>query len=194
VGIKYIVIKWGFLPIFEDILYTKNLECPITMPTYFSAFYMVYNDTKVWEKMADQEIENDTLRITIIKKDLDNKSILLENDFLIEGSTLEGMYVYAYFNNLNYKYLNGTIQFYIGDEKIQFKDYVENKKSLLAKDYDGLLPSYTSMLEPGGEIVNYQQLTFVEGFNILNEILEGIMYINFENTIHNIQNSNYVKT
>lgn len=198
VGIKYIIIKWGFLPIFEDILYAKNLELPITMPSYFSAFYMIYNDNKVWEALKDipgSEEEEDTIKIRIMKRDpYKEESLLLEMPFLIEGSMLEGMYTYAHIHKKNFKFFEGSIHFYLGKEEIKFKNYVLKKKSLLAEKYEGILPRYSSIIEPFGIIVNFEQPTFVIGFNTLNEIMKSTIFICNENIVNNTEEVEYVKT
>jgi len=71
---------------------------------------------------------------------------------------------------------------------------VIKKKSLLAEKYEDILPRYSSIIEPFGIIVNFEQPTFVIGFNTLNEIMKSTIFICNENIVNNTEEVEYVKT
>lgn len=185
---KYFAIIWGFLPIFQDVLYSKNLELPITMPPYFHSFNMVYNTHKVYEEFQKNENLEEFVNIEIH----DNKNMLFKKKFFIECSTLEGMYTFAYFYN-KYNSPKKELKFKFENEFIDIKNYIENKKYLLLTNGDNL-PLYTSYIDPYGIIVNFDNIMFVQGFNSLSEIVNSKMIIHEDKIFENVNHASYIKT
>lgn len=162
IGITYLIIKWGFLSIFEDILYLKNCTLPITIPNYFHSFYSIYDNKEVYD--AIQNFDDDDIFFDIpISIYVDDKMIF-SGELFIEGSSMEGMYLAAY-------YSQAKVKFMYQDQEIDYHTYIENNQLLIAEDIDNYYVKYTGVLNPELFVVNFHQEMFIEGFNGMSKIL-----------------------
>lgn len=199
-NIKFYLIKWTFLSFFEDLFYLTNCSLPLNIPQYFDYLISIYRQPVISDEIHYPEINK--LSIDIEIKFEKNKKILFENNIslFIESSTLEGIYVACYYYTKLFDiYSCSQYKFclYFGNKEINFIKYVKNKSLLREKEFCNDHTKYTAIISPLGKIVNYENETFIEGFNLISSIVENTPFkLEITNMTDNfpVEKVEYVKT
>lgn len=166
-GIEYVMIKWSFLPFFEDVFYSYSCVLPITMPVYFVGLHSLLDTQQiiVWMNDIHGLYELNDIPITVIYQKNGVRKTIYQNELLIEGTPLEAMILASYLiNQLN---PSKKLILYFERKQVDIISYVENHPYLLKEKLDDIIPHYTGVIHPIQQIVNFENDIFIEAFELI---------------------------